>query len=90
MRRSARPYLWVLGLLWLLPAVGVTVGYLLLPKHVEGAQCEGIGFGCQLPPADAVLFLAVIAGPFLVVAGALGCAVVAVVQARRARRMPVR
>jgi hypothetical protein len=86
MRRSVRPYLWVLGLLWVLPAVAVTVGYLLLPKDVAGDQCQGLGFGCTLAPADTLLLLGMFAAPVLLLAGGLGCALVAVLRAVRDRR----
>lgn len=83
MLRSLRPYLVVLGVLWLLPAATVAVLHLSLPDHNAGGQCEGLGWGCTLPPADGVLLLGMMAAPFLLVAGAVGCVVVALVRARR-------
>jgi hypothetical protein len=81
-----RPYLWTLGVLWLLPALLVGLGWLVLPEDPPPGQCEGIGFGCTLSPADSVLLLGVLAAPALVTAGVAGVAVIAVVQAVRARR----
>ena len=83
---SWRPYAWALGLLWLLPALAVTIGYLVLPKRNPPGQCEGIGFGCTLTPADGVVFLGMLAAGPLVAAGLVAVAVIAVVQGRRARR----
>ncbi|MBT9257830.1 hypothetical protein KMZ32_11195 [Phycicoccus sp. MAQZ13P-2] len=85
MLRSLRPYLVVLGVLWLLPAVLVVVLHFSLPDHNTGGQCEGLGWGCTLPPADGVLLLGMMASPFLLAAGMLGCAVVAFVRSRRRR-----
>ena len=86
--RSARPYLWALGIVWGLPALAVGVGYGVLPKHLEGGGCEGIGFGCSLTPADAVLFLGVLASGPLLVAGLVAMVVIAVAQSRRRGRAP--
>ena len=86
--RSARPYLWALGLLWGLPALAVAVGYLVLPHELEGGGCEGIGFGCTLTPADTVLFLGVLAAGPLLVAGLVVMVVIAVAQSRRRGRAP--
>ncbi|QKE83582.1 hypothetical protein [Arthrobacter sp. NEB 688] len=85
MLRSLRPYLVVLGVLWLLPTVLVAGLHFSLPDHNAGGQCEGIGWGCTLPPAEGVLLLGMMASPFLLAAGMLGCAVVALVRARRRR-----
>lgn len=85
MLRSLRPYLVVLGVLWLLPAATVAVLHLSLPDHNVGGQCEGLGWGCTLPPADGVVLLGMMAAPFLLPAGLLGCGVVALVRARRQR-----
>jgi hypothetical protein len=76
-----KPYLWALGLLWGLPALGVAVGYLVLPKDLEGGGCEGIGFGCSPAPADGLVIYAMFLGvPVLGGVGLLVCAVIAVVQ----------
>ncbi len=84
-RLRLRPYLWVLGLLWVLPAALVGVAWLVLPQDLPPGQCEGIGFGCTLSPADtAVLLAALAAGPLLAL-GVVGVAVVALVQAVQAR-----
>jgi Na+/proline symporter len=89
--RSARPYLWTLGIVWGLPALAVAVGYVVLPHELEGGGCEGIGFGCTLTPADTVLFLGVLASGPLLVAGLVAMVVIAVVQSRRtsAQESPV-
>lgn len=82
-RSSARPYLWALGLLWLLPAVAVVVGHLTLPDEPSSGQCEGIGFGCTPAPNDAVLLLGLMAAPFLFAAGIVAVAIIALFQHRR-------
>ena len=51
-RSVLRPHLWILGVCWLLPAALVGLGWLLLRKELPPGQCEGIGFGCTLAPAD--------------------------------------
>jgi uncharacterized membrane protein len=80
----AKPYVWALGVVWALPAALAGLGYLLLPHEVGPGQCEGIGFGCTLTPADTLLVLAVLAAPVLLVVGVITCVVIAVVQHRRA------
>jgi hypothetical protein len=84
-RRSARPYAVALGVLWGLPLLGVIFLHLTLPKENASGQCDGIGFGCTLPPADGVLFLAIYFGPVLLVVGVLVCGAIAVVQGHRMR-----
>lgn len=86
MNASARPYLWALGLLWVLPAVVVLVGYLVLPGDVPPGECEGIGFGCTTAPDDTLLLLAALAAPGLLGAGLIAVGVIAVAQRRRAQR----
>jgi hypothetical protein len=86
MPRDLRPYAWLLGVLWGLPLLVTAVGYAVLPKDVGPEECEGIGFGCALSPADTLLLLAGMASVALVPAGILGVVVIAVLQARRARR----
>ncbi|WP_380168128.1 hypothetical protein [Jannaschia sp. R86511] len=81
---SVRPYLWVTGVLWLLPLVTVLVLYLVLPHHVPPDECQPTVFGC-MSQADIVLLLAFFASPYLGLAGLVGCVVVAGVQAWRAR-----
>ena len=83
-----RPYLWVLGVLWLLPVLLVAGAWLVLPQDLPAGQCEGIGFGCTLSPADSALLLGVLAGPTLLGLGVLGVAVVAIVQAALHARRP--
>lgn len=89
-RSRLRPYLWTLGVLWLLPALLVGGAWLVLPKDLPPGQCEGIGFGCTLSPADTALLLGVLAGPTLATLGVVGVVVVAVVQAVRSKRLPRR
>ena len=86
MPRGLRPYAWLLGILWGLPLLVTAVGYAVLPKEVGPEQCEGIGFGCALSPADTLLLLAGMASIALVPAGILGVVVISVLQARRDRR----
>jgi len=81
--RSLRPYAVTLGLLWGLPALLVLVLHLTLPSSNASGQCDGIGFGCTLPPADAVVLLGLLAAPILLLVGLVACVVIAVVQARR-------
>jgi hypothetical protein len=83
---ALRPYLWTLGVLWLLPGVLVALGWLVLPKDLPPGQCEGIGFGCTLSPADTVLLLGLMAAPALLAAGVIGVLLVATVQAVRSAR----
>lgn len=83
--RAFVPYAWALAVCWLLPAVVVAVGYVLLPHDNAGGQCEGIGFGCTLPPAEGLLFLGFLAAPVLLGVGLVVCVVIAVVQHLRAR-----
>lgn len=75
-----------LGLLWVLPALLVLVGSLVLPDENASGQCEGIGFGCTLTPADSMPFLGMLAAPFLAVAGFAAIVIIALVQARSDRR----
>jgi hypothetical protein len=80
-RRSVRPYLWVVGVFWVLPAVLTLLGYLFLPHHVASGQCEGIGFGCvPAPNFGLVIFMAYFGAPFLLVSGVLALGVVALVR----------
>ena len=87
-RRALRPrlYLWVLGLLWVLPAALVGVAWLVLPHDPPPGQCGGLGFGCTLSPADAAVLMGVMAAPLLVTLGVVGVAVVALVRGVQARR----
>ena len=78
-----RPYLWVIGLLWVTPAVGVVAAHLLLPDHNASGQCEGIGFGCATTPADSVVLMGLLASPFLLVTGVVAMTTIAVWQSRR-------
>ena len=85
--RTLKPYLWTLGLLWVLPILAVVVGYLVLDHNVPPDSCEGIGFGCELSPADTMVLWAMIVGvPVLGTAGLVGIVTVAVVQGLRRRR----
>jgi cytochrome c-type biogenesis protein CcmH/NrfF len=77
------PYAVTLGLLWILPLVLMLVLHATLPDHNTNGQCSGIGFGCVPAPRDAVVFLWVFASPFLFLAGALACGVIAWRRSRR-------
>lgn len=81
--RSARPYLWVLGVLWVLPAVAVVTGYLLLPEDPPHGQCEGIGFGCVPAPNDSFLILGMLAAPLFILAGLIAIASMSFIDHRR-------
>lgn len=85
-RRSARPYVVTLVVLWVVPLVVVVVGHLVLPTTNASGQCEGIGWGCVPAPADGIVLFGMLAAPFLVAAGALACAVIAGLRAYRDRR----
>jgi hypothetical protein len=85
-RSRLRPYAVALGLLWGLPLVLVVGLHLTLPRTNPGGQCEGIGFGCTLPAADAVLLLGMLAAPVLLLVGLVTCIAIAVVTSRRERR----
>jgi hypothetical protein len=80
--RSRRPYVWALALLWALPAVAFSAWILTAPDHNPDGQCEGIGFGCTLTPHDGAVFLATLSTPVLLLAGALTCLVIWVLQRR--------
>jgi hypothetical protein len=87
--RSARPYLLALGLLWGAPALLVLLLHLTLPDHNATGGCSGIGFGCSLPPSDAVVLLGLLAAAPLLLLGLVACLVIAVMQSRRrARQRP--
>ena len=60
--RTARPYLWTLGLLWGLPALLVAGGYSVLDKEVQSGTCRGIGIGCRLSDADGLVFMFFVLG----------------------------
>lgn len=87
-RSALRPHLVALGLLWGLPLLLVVGGYLVLPKDKPNAQCGGLGFGCSLSDADAVLLIGMLASPYLVAAGIVAVLLIAIVQLvrHRARR----
>lgn len=81
--RNPGPYVVALGVLWALPADLVVLLHLVLPDHNESGQCTGLGFGCTLPPADAVVFLGYLAAVPLLILGAVVCVIIAAVQSRR-------
>lgn len=85
--RSMRPYLWVVGLFWVFPAVLTILGHLFLPHHNASGQCEGIGFGCVPAPSDGiVIFMFFFGAPALLVSGVVALALVALVRFLRRRR----
>lgn len=83
---STRPYLVALGLLWGAPVLLVLLLHLTLPDHNATGGCSGIGFGCSLPPSEAVVLLGMLAAAPLVLLGMVVCIVIAVVQSGRTRR----
>jgi hypothetical protein len=80
--RHWRPYLAVAGLFWAVPAGLLLVGYLALPD-ITSSQCQGSGFGCGLTPKGWTVVLAIYVYPFVVVAGWLVMAVIAMGRAWR-------
>lgn len=83
---SAKPYVWALGLMWGLPAVAVTVGYLLLDKDVPPSECSSAMFGC-MSDADAVLFFGQMGFFYVLIpAGVAVVAIIALVQLLPGRR----
>lgn len=80
--RHWRPYLAVAGLFWAVPAGLLLVGYLALPD-ITSSQCQGSGFGCGLTPKGWTVVLAIYVYPFVVVAGWLIMAVIAMGRAWR-------
>ena len=71
MRSSSgrRAYLYIVGVLWVLPLAAIALGYAVLPKRVPQGGCDGLGWGCSLAPAESVALLGVlVAGP-LILAG---------------------
>lgn len=84
--RSMRPYLWVVGLFWVVPAVLTVLGYLFLPHHNASGQCEGIGFGCVPAPNEGLVnFMGVLGAPVLLVSGLVAMGVIALVRFLRRR-----
>lgn len=84
--RSMRPYLWVVGLFWVLPAVLTVLGYLFLPHHNASGRCEGIGFGCVPPPnVGLVIVMGMVGAPVLLVSGFVAMGVIALVRFLRRR-----
>jgi hypothetical protein len=83
-----KPYGWAIALLWGLPALVVGIGHVVLPDHNSSGQCEGIGFGCTMTPADTILLLGMLAAPVLLIAGLAAIVGIAVWQslARRGER----
>ncbi|MGZ4542430.1 MAG: hypothetical protein ACXVXI_04740 [Mycobacteriaceae bacterium] len=77
------PYAVTVGVLWVLPLVLMLVLHATLPDYNANGQCIGIGFGCVPAPRDGVVFLWVLASPFLFLAGALVCGVIAWRRRRR-------
>ena len=77
-KRAWVPYAWVVGTVWVMPAVVLTVLRATLPDY-------NAGFGCTLTPADSVELLGIVALPFLLLAGLIAIAGVAVRQAASAR-----
>jgi hypothetical protein len=76
-RSGSRAAWYVLGALWLLPAVLVVTGVLFLPDTVPAGRCEGLGFGCTLAPSDAAHLLGMLAAPFLAAGGLVGLVLLA-------------
>jgi hypothetical protein len=68
-RSGSRASWYVLGALWLLPALLVVGGVLFLPDTVPAGRCEGLGFGCTLAPSDQVRLLGMLFGPFFLIGG---------------------
>ncbi|WP_323101772.1 hypothetical protein [Intrasporangium sp. YIM S08009] len=85
--RGYGDYLLALAILWVAPAVLVTVLHHTLPTENPNGQCSGIGFGCTLTPADGVLFLGMLAAPVLFL---LGLAAIALIARSRRRRQRLR
>jgi uncharacterized membrane protein YhaH (DUF805 family) len=83
-RSSGRAFGYVIGALWVLPAVLLVLGSILLPDTNAGGQCSGLGFGCTLTPRDSVAFLAFFATPVLLVCGVVALVLLAVLRARNA------
>lgn len=83
------PYVAVAGLLWVLPGLGLLIGYLTLPDYNASGQCEGIGFGCALTPKDGMQFAAMFLYPFVVVAGLLTMGVIALARRQRTWLIPI-
>jgi len=85
-KRAWVAYAWVAGVAWILPLVGFHVLHELLPDYNANGQCEGIGFGCTLTPADTVDLLRIITYPVLFVAGIVAMTWIAARRARSSRR----
>lgn len=65
-RRPALPYI-VLVILAALPPAALELVHLFGGRHVPAGQCEGIGWGCALSPADTAAFLLLLVLPITVV-----------------------
>lgn len=68
------PYLRLTLVLVALPVALFALSQLLLPHQNPGGTCEGIGFGCALPPADVAALLFALAAVPLATAWATGIA----------------
>ena len=83
------PYVAVAALFWVVPGLGLLVGYLTLPDYNASGQCEGIGFGCALTPKDGMQFAAMFYYPFAVWAGLLTMGVILFTRKQRAWLIPI-
>jgi hypothetical protein len=71
-------------------AAGYLIWALTLPAHNPDGRCEGIGWGCTLPPRDAALLLGAFVGvPLVLVSMAIATAIGIWIALRR-RTTPVR
>lgn len=78
------PYITTLVVLWVLPALAVLLGYLLLPDHNTSGQCEGIGWGCTPAPSVGIVLLGFLAAPWLLGAGIVALVLIALIRAAMA------
>ena len=62
-----------------------TVAYWTLPRTNEPQGCDGIGFGCTLPPNESALVIAIGLGLVLLIPFVVSGLVVAMLSRRRVR-----
>lgn len=79
----------VLAVFWGLPVLAYAMAPLVLPTHNANGQCEGIGWGCTLTPADGLRFVIFMGSPAWLLGGALALLLTVWIQSRRRAAAPM-